>query len=122
MRFLELKPEIVRDILLTIEATKPRNKILKLSDLHRFAVSKQYILDDVLYTVDKLAEAEFIKADVDKREVGQMTYNGHMFLETIKDRKVWEKTKAVVSKVEGVSLSILTDVASSILKSYFINE
>ncbi|QFY85039.1 DUF2513 domain-containing protein [Bacillus subtilis] len=119
---MELKPEIVRDILLTIEATKPRNEILKLSDLHRFAVSKQYILDDVLYTVEKLVEAEFIKADLDKIEVGQMTYNGHMFLETIKDRNVWEKTKAVVSKVEGVSLSILTDVASSILKSYLIKE
>ncbi|WP_242557595.1 DUF2513 domain-containing protein [Bacillus sp. HU-1818] len=104
---MELKPEIVRDLLLTIEATKPRNKILKLRDLHSLAVSKKYILDDVIYTVEKLVEAEFIKADLNKIEVGQMSYQGHMFLATIKDRNIWEKTKAAVSKVEGVSLSIL---------------
>nr|WGD84452.1 DUF2513 domain-containing protein [Bacillus subtilis] len=45
-----------------------------------------------------------------------ITWDGHQFLDTIRDNAVWSKTKDAVKSLSSVSLSILSNVGESITK------
>lgn len=48
--------------------------------------------------------------------VTRMTWEGHDFLDTVRDSKVWEKTKEAVKGVGGVSIDTIKDVAKELAK------
>ena len=85
---------------------------------------KNYVSDELTYTVDKLHQCGYIEAHAIIADgmmpifrIYSLTYEGHQFLDNIRDNKVWSKTKSTVSKLASVSISVLADVASSIIKS-----
>ncbi|WP_423738704.1 DUF2513 domain-containing protein [Clostridium niameyense] len=44
-----------------------------------------------------------------------ITWDGHEFLDNIRDNDIWNKTKNTISKINGVSIPIISDIAKSIL-------
>ncbi|AUS03597.1 DUF2513 domain-containing protein [Paenibacillus larvae] len=121
---MKLKHDCVRELLLTIEEEIPLNGALDEEDLLRFDRMKEYSLDDVIYTTKMLQEAGYIDAKVETAKDGicfimvkSLTYSGHFFLDNIRDDGIWKEAKTRVSTMKSVSVDILSEVASSCVKS-----
>lgn len=46
-----------------------------------------------------------------------VTFDGHEFLDSVRDPSVWEHTKTAASKVGDASLGVMKDIAVAYLKS-----
>jgi len=78
----------------------------------------KYSIDDINYTCLKLEEAGFMQCTQyinDRIDITNMTYNGHLFLDNIRDNNVWSTTKKVISKFSSVSLNIVEKVATQVI-------
>lgn len=131
---MRLNQECVRDVILYIESeTKPCTS-LSLNDFYR-PIDGEYIINKRLqkydqetleYTLMKLAETKYIDGDPsltgENHLIGYtiraLSWNGHKFADTIRDPKIWKNTKKVLSHLESVSITFLSNVASKVLENY----
>ena len=116
---MKLDVECVRDVMLELEGfpmgTYQVNSLQKSIQEHG--------LDTVHYTVVKLIEADFINAGYARTMDGNMhigclvdlTFKGHQFLETIREHRVWTKTKGIIGKIGSSGFGIVTHIANSYL-------
>lgn len=83
-------------------------------------VSDNYTKEDIIYSINILAECHFIEGSKlqDKiavntayQEITNVTYRGQQFFETIKPEPIWKKTKSIISKVEVHTLDFIESVA-----------
>lgn len=115
--------EIIREILIKLEKMPPEQGSLALED---FPEEKAY---EYSYHVDLLMEAGLIHGEM-SQELGsqasdflalRLTWDGHEFLDSIRNDTVWNKTKTTFSK-QGISMtldlvkSVAIDIATSFLK------
>lgn len=121
---MKLNHECVRNILLTVEQLEPDESIT-IDNYINYASLAPYDEDEIVYAVERLIEAKFIPDDILEYYNGKaisfdltaLTWDGHAFLENIKNDSVWQKAKTVVAeKVSSTSLSIVADTASEIVK------
>lgn len=125
---MKLNQECVRDLLLAIEEQLRLDSIdienlMDQSDNYlRVNDQYKYELDELIYTAQKLKEAGFINGsssiDYDQFTdfiVESITWDGHKFLDTVRDNKVWSDTKKITSKFSSVSLSLVETVASTVI-------
>ncbi|EHR33471.1 DUF2513 domain-containing protein [Helcococcus kunzii] len=110
---MKLNFDRVRFLLLDIEENIPLN--------HFKEFNSQESEDDV-YTLKKLIEAGFINATVSNFMDGnttiyvkELTYNGHEFLNNIRNPKAVEHTKNVLKEIGSASLQIMSQVASEFM-------
>lgn len=82
-----------------------------------------YSKDELLYTADKLIEAGYLNSRLGWNmqsshiiTVNSISYNGHQFLDTIRDNDIWKDTKNKASKIASVSLPIIQELATSFIK------
>ncbi|MNW48340.1 hypothetical protein D3C74_257030 [compost metagenome] len=122
---MKLNHECVRDVLLTLESL-PDNEYIDSENHIEYDQIQKYQKSDFVYSVQKLIEANYINAGVlrtldgDSYAVNSLTWDGHQFLDNIRDNTVWAETKNKVgSAVASASLSIIAEVASSFIKSKF---
>lgn len=116
--------DYARDILIFIEE-QPINNILTNKDFERFSKEKNCSYDQVKYAVKKLEEAKFINASITSLDndqyalilVTEITYEGHQFLDSIRELEIWEATKEKMKEYKDVPLTIMAQVALGILKS-----
>lgn len=116
---MRLNHECVRDLLLYIEENLDYNDELEINKLQL----KNYSLEELLYTAQRLAEADYINCDnsiqIDDDYpiiiVDSISYKGHQFLDTIRDNQVWDKTKKVLSVLKSVSIEITSETASKVI-------
>lgn len=116
---MKLKIECVRDVMLELESFP-----IGCYNAASFEKSvAEHGEESVLYTLAKLVEAKYINAEY-KRTIGgqpyinnvfDLTFAGHEFLETIRENKVWNKTKNILGKVGSGSFALVSQVASTIL-------
>lgn len=120
---MKLNIDCIRDLLLLVEQ-QPLGKELTLPEIE--SALSQYTDDEIIYTCLKLDEAGFIiLATVSMmrstvpviRSVKELTYNGHQFLENIKNDNNWKKTKSIAKEIGSFSLSCLKDVAANVVSS-----
>lgn len=121
---MKLNHECVRSIMLELEEKLTLEQNLYLPQLLELETSKKYGKDTSVYTVLKLIEADFIngsrKFASDKIihvGVSSITWDGHEFLDNIRDKNVWEKTKEKASGFNTISISILSGIAQSYISS-----
>ena len=74
--------------------------------------------------IELLLEAGFITCSVFRPLAGspefhrlRLTWQGHEFLDAVRDPKIWKNTKAAAKKVGTESLSFLGDIAKAMLKA-----
>lgn len=120
---MKLDHECVRDLLLTTEETE-FGQFLQIAQIMKVERMSHYDKNQVIYVIQKLKEAGFINASVQYASdvpmwvtVNSLTWNGHKFLDDVRDDGIWKETKSKISSIAGVSLQIISDVASSVIKS-----
>ena len=112
---MKLDKDLVREILLAVEASK--NDPKKGIDL----VLKNRSSQEISYHVLLLTEAGFVLSQdaaylanaVSIWQPTRLSYKGHEFLDTIRDREVWRLTKAGVEKAGGVSLAVMLEIGKA---------
>jgi hypothetical protein len=121
---MELNHDCVRDLLRAVEKHARLNEHLEHDKILGLAELTGYDYDTVIYTAQKLNEAGFINGNFEffydgntHVTISSLTYDGHTFLDTVRDETVWRETKKVASKFSSVSLPILLDIGSSYLKA-----
>ncbi|MGY0700865.1 DUF2513 domain-containing protein [Bacillus subtilis] len=116
---MKLDRDCMRDVLLTIEEKVGFKESTSIQTLHTYPRLKDYRLVDVYYCVDKLTEAKFIKGFTYKGgpDYSELTFEGHEFLETIRDDEVWDKTTDALKKVGGATIPIIYELATSFIKT-----
>lgn len=127
--------DLVRSLLLEIEANQNINGRFVLSDAVLTNVEDdrakvQYhlrLLFDAGYIEGRdLLKDEMQRSGTDPTDflkehgapitVERMTWDGHEFLDSVRDNQVWQKTKGYLSKVGGVGIDVLKDVAKAVVK------
>ncbi len=111
---MKLNFDTVRTVLLEIEEK---------TDLDNSLIyEKSSTNPDIFYTLLNLNEAQLINSiEVDTWigvvhiEVKSLTYEGHKFLDTIRDPKVLRQTKERLKTFSSVSFEIFSKVASQII-------
>lgn len=112
-----LKHDCVRKTLLYLEKNLTLDNIISTTEIEIEPFSKE----DIAYTVKMLNDAGFIKANFcgyDNQQIyiiSSLTWDGHQFLDNIRDNKVWTKTKSILSKFKSTSLEIASKVASQVI-------
>ncbi|MCC9021743.1 DUF2513 domain-containing protein [Bacillus nakamurai] len=120
---MKLNHEVVRNVLLTVEEHIGDRQKVDVNDLAKFPLLEKYEIQDIKYTVRKLKEARFLNVlitgtkDMEWIEIESLTYQGHEFLDNIRESGIWSETKGLASKVGSASLTILSEVAASIVKA-----
>ena len=119
---MKLDQDCVRDLLLKMEEQLGMNESEYLSNFHQRYFNDAYSFDQMLYTASKLHEAQLIEGHLFKVDSGlvdivieSITYDGHQLLDNIRDPEVWKDTKNITAKVAGASLSVLTEVAKTMV-------
>lgn len=123
---MKLDHDCIRDILLTIEEMDYTITGLTKNVFEEQNRIQKYESTQVLYTLKRLNDAGFINVMFAKGEafyhfynVHSMTYSGHQLLDDIRDDKVWKETKDKASKLSSVSIPVLQQIASSVVKQMF---
>ena len=115
---MKLNNDCVRDLLLYIEDKITINDSIAISQIE----INKYTSEELIYTAMKLKDAGYVKGNVYKYITGnadvcvnELTWDGHKFLDNIRDDGVWKTTKEKLSKFSSVSLSIIENVASQVI-------
>jgi hypothetical protein len=108
--------------MLSIESSKNITGPLEDELLANLSNYGEYDRNQIAYTVMKLKEAKYITGDVqwgNNQPViispGNLTYEGHKFLDNIRDDGVWKDTKNILSKFSSVSLTLVSNVAAGVI-------
>ena len=116
---MKLNKELIREILLEVEATEdPLSlKTLNLPD---------HTDEEISYHICLLAEAGFLMAHDLTTLNGynwcatRLTYEGHEFLDTIRDNKIWRKTKEIAKTAGISSINALFEIGKGFVKQKLI--
>lgn len=137
---MKLNPDCIRDVLLYLEENLSYNHerqdsiehnsitMYKISeDLHN---EKGYEIDDVNYSIEKLIEIRYIIPETQLRghnnsilycPISDISYNGHMFLGTIRPKSIWDATKEKAKQIGGMSVHGLSMISSAIIQGLASN-
>ena len=112
--------DLIREILLTFESSQT-NRLARKS-----IVIENYSTDVVNFHIELLKEAGFIDHQIVQPQARdgtpflarfdmgmRLTMNGYDFLESIKDREVWARTKAGALKIGNAGLGVVWDLAKA---------
>jgi len=119
---VKLDHDCVRDVLLTVEAATRGQ--LRLPYLCRQL--PQYDEDALNYTCLKLSEGGYLDAEIHAVcgetfpaliWINSMTYQGHEFLDTIRDDTNWGRVKATAKKAGVFSMSALAEISQGVAQA-----
>lgn len=100
---MQLNFDCVRDLLLVLE-DKIEGKPLFLNDVLKSEELRFYTREEIIYTSQKLKEQGFVSyssysADNEIQDISyeHITFNGHQYLDSVRDPKVWNGVKKVLA-------------------------
>ncbi len=114
---MKLNQDLVRLLLLEIEDKTGPHEPLELSDIS----IKDYSYEEILYTTERLLEADYITARLETTDLHRdqviysLTWDGHKFLDTVRDNVVWRRTNDIVKKLSSVSLSLILHIGERVI-------
>lgn len=114
---MKLNQDLVRLLLLEIEDKTGPYDSLELSDIS----IKDFSDEEILYTTERLLEAGYIKARLETTDLHRdqviysLTWDGHKFLDTVRDNVVWRRTNDIVKKLSSVSLSLILHIGEQVI-------
>lgn len=121
---MKFNQECVRDILLYLEENLLLGQKIKFNSETDNELNSKYSNDDIVYNSLKLLEAGFISGSSHLStqsygpvvvEINSVTYQGHLFLDNIRDNNVWNKAKNIAKPFTSMSLTLLSDIASKVI-------
>lgn len=123
---MKLNLDCMRDILLTLEQFN-YGQIIHHKEIEE-KLSPTYSESEIRYSLLKLAEAGYIKAQVFNEPgfcswvdiIFDITYIGHEFLNSIRPQSIWQKLSPLAKKTGIESLSIINGIAKTIATDEFL--
>lgn len=113
---MKLDHDLVRKIMLYLEDNLTFDKQIMSSQI----TIPEFTSEEIQYAVNKLDEAGFLKCKAFKpykfKAIFEITWEGHCFLDNIRDDGVWKNTKQKISKLASISLPIVSQVAASYIQ------
>lgn len=121
---MKLNHDCTRECLLFLEQELELNKSIDPADVIN---SLNYTEDITSYSLQKLREANYIvggvnisydfygNGTVENTPIKDITWEGHEYLNTVRDNRVWKRTKDITSSLKSVSLSMMKTVATQVL-------
>jgi hypothetical protein len=116
---MKLDKDLVREILLQVEAYPHPMGWVELNVPGHSA-------EEIAHHIELLDEAGFVEADDLTDTDGydwrakRLTYEGHEFLDTVRDGEVWRLTKETAKKTGVASVHALFEIAKSYAKQKLI--
>lgn len=122
---MKLDPDCIRNILLVVEEKSGYGNSITSTDFINSNRTSKYPLLFLNYHIKQAYEANLISKVSfyynNNFAIGDLTPEGHKFLENIRAPKNWSKTKEIAKKTGKFTLSafesIATSVASGIIKN-----
>lgn len=117
---MKLNHECVRELMLLIEESLNYSVYIDT----KVVEIKGFTTEEIVYTADKLLEAGYITANrhaylggdhIPQIDILSITWEGHKFLDTVRDNKVWKSTKSIISKFSSVSITMIENIASNVI-------
>lgn len=115
--------DLIRDILLHIEAMPPEQTDLSSKQLKNLCANEATIASHIKLLLDnKFIEVTHCVPQNENKDIyfiTRITMSGYDYLDTIRNPKIWEATKEKLKSIGGtVSLEVVKDVAISVVRSY----
>ena len=119
---MKMNIDCIRDVMLTIEDQLEFGEQWTIDTLH--TLLPNYAEDELQYVCLKLHEGGYLNvltinvlgcASPLVARIHDLTFAGHEFLETIRPKTVFEKTKSIAKNLGTQSLSAITQIATSVL-------
>lgn len=113
---------LIRDLMLRLEALDfPRNAVLTLSGSDEELAVDGYSQDQISYHLVLIREAGFLQdANYSAVRGGisfkAFSWEGHDFLDSVRDPDVWERTQSTMKKAGGFSFDLVKAMAKGFLK------
>jgi hypothetical protein len=118
---MELVPDCIREILLTIEEKGTNDNYLLLSDFADIKDDKDVILYNIKLLLDEnyiIGKIQNYNDEIGDVIVDRITMSGHKYLDNIRDIEIWDKTKETVfAQMKSASISVLSAVAVKIISA-----
>ena len=129
---MKLDHDCIRDVLLSVERLQRFEYRTGTGNFLNYSVTRNILendlqnrnAEDICYSVLMLADAGYIIASInhtDQRVVSysvhRLTYDGHEYLESIRDGNVWNKVKSVIGDVGISTFDAVKKTAISLLLS-----
>lgn len=121
MKILKLNKDLIRLLLLDLESQES-NSSFGSKEIEEFSERNNVLVDETLYVIARLIEAGYIVGDIKYASdqpyfyyISTITYQGHEFLDSIRDPKIWTDTKKAASTFGSVSLDILSQIATNLI-------
>lgn len=125
---MELNKDCVRDVLLSCEELLKIDEDGYMNSLSHEELGQalpNYKTEDIIYTVVKLKEAGFLDVKVTKAfgnilvdvRIYDITFNGHEFLNDIRDDKNWKKVKEIAKSVGAFSINMIAQIAVGVIQT-----
>lgn len=120
---MKLNYDCVRDVLLYLEDNLSLNKSITFPSDIKESLLIKYSKDDLLYTVKILLNKKLILGDdnfnyatgIYTANIESLSFDGHSFLDNIRDNQVWSKSKKILSAFKSVSIEIISQVATNVI-------
>ena len=124
---MKLNLECIRSVMLTLESElsfADNGDCLTKNDValeHLCELLPEYQKEDIFYSLFNLDQAGYLRISVHWGNgsvyeciVNYMTYNGHEFLNEIRDDKRWNKVKSITTTIRNYSLSAVSSIAEGV--------
>ena len=123
MIYTKLNYDCVRDVLLYLEDNLTINNSIAFPSDIKESLLLKYSKDDLLYTVKILLNKKLILGDDNfnyvtgmyTANIESLSFDGHSFLDNIRDNQVWSKSKKILSAFKSVSIEIISQVATNVI-------
>ena len=120
---MKLNYDCIRDVLLYLEDNLTINNSIAFPSDIKESLLLKYSKDDLLYTVQILLNKKLILGDDNfnyatgmyTANIESLSFDGHSFLDNIRDNQVWSKSKKILSAFKSVSIEIISQVATNVI-------
>src|SRR5229473_2330977 len=112
--------DLIRDILLKVAADPELDgSHFKVFDTSDFEGHSQ---QEIAYHIDLLFEADFVKGiatmDAPAPAISRLTWDGHEFVDNIRDPGVWKNVKERIKGLPSVAVTIVAQLALAEMKKH----
>lgn len=121
---MKLNHDCVRFLLLKLEEDLDDSETIFINELKL----KRFKKSEIMYAAKKLIEAGFLTGDLSYGDnqpeiyISEITWEGHKFLDNIRDPAVWEHSKSVLSKFLSTSIGIVENVSAQVITNLIEKE
>lgn len=121
---MKLNHDCVREILLELEEKLTLNDQLNISEIRELQTVEKYGEETTFYAILKLIDINFIQGRALRADnyslhglfISSLTWDGHIFLDNIREPSIWEATKEKTKGLASISVTLMAGIAQDYLK------